>query len=61
MVQFYFLQCICFLIFSDSNVTIVFSEMKKSMKGLHDIMADFYEDFWPQAREFQVALQVRLK
>ncbi|XP_072020308.1 uncharacterized protein [Amphiura filiformis] len=32
-------------------------EMKKAMKGLNDIMADFYEDFWPQAREFQLALQ----
>ncbi|XP_070547096.1 bridging integrator 2-like [Ptychodera flava] len=32
-------------------------EIRKATKGLNDILADFFEEFWPGSKEFQLCLQ----
>ncbi|XP_077996784.1 bridging integrator 2-like [Glandiceps talaboti] len=35
----------------------ILKEVRKAAKGLNDIVADFFEEFWPGTKEFQMCLQ----
>ncbi|XP_077867011.1 bridging integrator 2-like, partial [Saccoglossus kowalevskii] len=32
-------------------------EVRRSMKSVNDILADFFEEFWPRTKDFQMCLQ----